>query len=57
MKALRVVAPYTGEMAYYRSGRTTFPVQLSHEWTQTNITRKAPYVFTKYVLTGYLFTS
>lgn len=26
---------YTGEMAYYRSGRTTFPVQLGHEWTGT----------------------
>ena len=24
---------YTGEMAYYQSGRTTFPVQLGHEWT------------------------
>lgn len=24
---------YTGEMAYYRSGRTSFPVQLGHEWT------------------------
>jgi threonine dehydrogenase-like Zn-dependent dehydrogenase len=26
---------YTGEMAYYQSGRTTFPVQLGHEWTGT----------------------
>ncbi len=26
---------YTGEMAYYRSGRTTFPVQLGHEWVGT----------------------
>src|ERR1019366_7266563 len=26
---------FTGEMAYYRSGRTTFPVQLGHEWTGT----------------------
>ena len=24
---------YTGEMAYYKTGRTTFPVQLGHEWT------------------------
>ncbi|MEI6295814.1 MAG: alcohol dehydrogenase catalytic domain-containing protein, partial [Actinomycetes bacterium] len=28
---------YTGEMAYYRSGRTTFPVQLGHEWVGTVI--------------------
>ncbi len=26
---------YTGEMAYYRSGRTTYPVQLGHEWVGT----------------------
>lgn len=26
---------YTGEMEYYRSGRTTFPVQLGHEWVGT----------------------
>lgn len=26
---------YTGEMAYYKSGRTTFPVQLGHEWVGT----------------------
>lgn len=24
---------YTGEMAYFQSGRTSFPVQLGHEWT------------------------
>ena len=24
---------FTGEMAYFQSGRTTFPVQLGHEWT------------------------
>jgi len=23
---------YTGEMAYYKTGRTSFPVQLGHEW-------------------------
>ena len=26
---------YTGEMAYFKSGRTTFPVQLGHEWVGT----------------------
>ena len=26
---------YTGEMAYYKSGRTHFPVQLGHEWVGT----------------------
>ena len=26
---------YTGEMAYYKSGRTTFPVQIGHEWAGT----------------------
>jgi len=23
---------FTGEMAYYKSGRTTFPIQIGHEW-------------------------
>ena len=26
---------YTGEMAYYKSGRTHFPVQIGHEWVGT----------------------
>lgn len=26
---------YTGEMEYFRSGRTTFPLQLGHEWVGT----------------------
>ena len=26
---------YNGEMAYYQSGRTTYPVQIGHEWTGT----------------------
>ena len=26
---------FTGEMPYYRSGRTTFPVQIGHEWVGT----------------------
>ncbi len=26
---------YAGEMAYYRSSRTTYPVQLGHEWVGT----------------------
>ena len=24
---------YTGDMAYYKSGRTNYPVQIGHEWT------------------------
>jgi threonine dehydrogenase-like Zn-dependent dehydrogenase len=28
---------YTGDMAYYESGRTTYPVQIGHEWTGTVI--------------------
>ena len=26
---------YTGDMAYYQSGRTTYPIQIGHEWTGT----------------------
>ena len=28
---------YTGKMAYYESGRTTYPVQIGHEWVGTVI--------------------
>ncbi len=26
---------YTGDMAYYQSGRTSYPIQIGHEWTGT----------------------
>ena len=26
---------YNGEMAYYQSGRTSYPIQIGHEWTGT----------------------
>ena len=39
---------FTGEMAYFRSGRTTFPVQLGHEWTGT-VTSVGPGVTSEWV--------
>lgn len=33
---------FTGEMAYYKSGRTTYPLQLGHEWTGIVVAAGSP---------------